>query len=153
MKRSLIPLVIVLVALAATSAAVLAMTRDGGPATDDAPPILSDEAIEPNECNLVHNIDACDEGVGESACDPLPLRSDCGIDPDECNLVHNIDACTDEELDAGGILEESVGAGDKPPVRSDEGIDPNECNLVHNINACTDEELDAGGILEGPPVP
>ncbi len=76
------------------------------PATDDMPPILSDEAIDPDECNVVHNIDACDEGVDESACDPLPLRSDCGIDPNECNLVHNISACTDEELEAGGLLEE-----------------------------------------------
>ena len=108
MRRSLIPLVVVLVALAATSAAVLAMTRDGGPATSDTPPILSDEGIDPEECNVVHNIDACDEGVGESGCDPLPLRSDCGIDPDECNLVHNITACSDEELEAGGILEEPV---------------------------------------------
>lgn len=105
MKRSLNPLVIVLVALAATSAAVLAVTRDGGPTTDDAPPILSDEGIDRDECNLVHNIDACDEGVDDSACDPLPLRSDCGIDANECNLVHNIDACTDEELDAGGVAE------------------------------------------------
>ena len=46
MRRPFIPLVIVLVVLAATSAAVLAMTRDGGPATSDTPPILSDEGIE-----------------------------------------------------------------------------------------------------------
>ena len=43
------------------------------------PPIRSDEGIDPNECNLVHNINACDEdelksgGVGV----PLqPIRSD-----------------------------------------------------------------------------
>ncbi len=36
-----------------------------------------------------------------------PIRSDEGIDPNECNLVHNINACTDEELEAGGILEPS----------------------------------------------
>jgi hypothetical protein len=61
MKKSLIPLVVVVAVLAATSAAVLAVTGDGGSTTDDTPPIRSDEGIDPNECNLVHNIDACSD--------------------------------------------------------------------------------------------
>ena len=53
MKMSLIPLAAVIIALVATSAGVLALTGGGS--------IRSDEGIDPNECNLVHNIDACDQ--------------------------------------------------------------------------------------------
>ena len=91
MKTSLIPLAAVILALVATSAGVLALT--GGDT-----PIRSDEGIDPNECNLVHNIDACDQddldrlgGGGllpvnpdagnDGLCEPMPVRSDCGIDP------------------------------------------------------------------------
>ena len=91
MKKPLIPLAAVILALVATSAGVLALTGDDTP-------IRSDEGIDPNECNLVHNIDACDQddldrlGGGDllpvtpdagndGPCEPLPLRSGCGIDP------------------------------------------------------------------------
>ena len=36
-----------------------------------------------------------DNEATDASCEPMPLRSDCGIDPNECNQVHNIDACDD----------------------------------------------------------
>ncbi len=120
MKKSLIPLAAVIIALVATSAGVLALT--GGDT-----PILSSEGIDPNECNQVHNIDACDQddlaqldedsslpvnpdADKDASCEPVPLRSDCGIDPNECNMVHNITAC-DEVLDPPGPFDEPAGDG------------------------------------------
>ena len=89
MKR-LVPLVVLLAVLVGGSAAaVFALTDDG-----DGP--NSAESIDPGECSLVHNIDACD---AEDSGSPMPIRSDEGIDPDECNLVHNVDAC-EEDLPA-----------------------------------------------------
>ncbi len=114
MKKSLIPLAAVILALVATSAGVLALT--GGDT-----PIRSDEGIDPNECNLVHNIDACDQDdldrLGEDGLMPIaspeeepsaqaPNRSDAGIPLDECNQVHNIDAC--------GVVLNPPGAFDEP---------------------------------------
>lgn len=105
MKRTLLPLLIVIGLLGATSAAVLAVAGGG-----DGAPVRSDEGIAPDECSLVHNIDACDQ-AGQP-----PVRSDEGIDPDECNLVHNIDACSPEELEEGGLATPAGGA--QPPITS-----------------------------------
>ena len=60
MKKSLIPLAAIIIALGATSAGVLALTGGDEPSSDQ-PPISSDEGIDPDECSLVHNITACDE--------------------------------------------------------------------------------------------
>ncbi len=60
MKKWLIPVVILVLAIAGTTAGVFALTDDGEP-SGDQPPIRSDEGIDPDECNLVHNIDACDD--------------------------------------------------------------------------------------------
>ena len=120
MKKPLIPLAAVILALVATSAGIFALTSGDTP-------IRSDEGIDPNECNLVHNIDACDQddldrlGGGDllpvnpdagsdDPCEPLPLRSDCGIDPNECNQIHNIDAC-------GEVLN-PPGPVDEPPAKA-----------------------------------
>src|SRR3990172_1524222 len=94
MKR-LFPLVIITAVLAAASVGLLAATNASG---DDQPPIRSDEGIDPNECNIVHNIDACtpeelEQAGMEVPDDGPPIRSDEGIDPNECNIVHNIEAC------------------------------------------------------------
>ena len=91
MRTSPIPPAAVILALVATSAGVLALT--GGDT-----PIRSDEGIDPNECDLIHNSDACDQADldrlggddllpvypdagNDDPCEPLPLRSDCGIGP------------------------------------------------------------------------
>ena len=137
MKKSLIPLAAVILALVATGAGVLALT--GGDT-----PILSSEGIDPPECNQVHNIDACDQddlagdpgADKDSSCEPLPLRSDCGIDPDECNLVHNINACDQDDLD--GLVGDS-----SLPVNSD------DCDQLHNIDDCG-MVLDPPGAFDEP---
>jgi len=99
MKR-LLPLVIITAVLAAASVGLLAATSASG---DDHPPIRSDEGIDPNECNIVHNIDACtaeelEQAGMEVPDDRPPITSRDGIAPDECSLVHNIEAC-----DGGGV--------------------------------------------------
>ncbi len=146
MKKSLIPLAAVILALVATSAGVLALT--GGDT-----PILSSEGIDPPECNQVHNIDACDQddlaqleedsslpvnpdADKDSSCEPVPLRSDCGIDPDECNLVHNINACDQDDID--GLVGDSL-----LPVNSD------DCDQLHNIDDCG-MVLDPPGAFDEP---
>ena len=61
MKKALIPLLVIVLALAATAGGVLAVTgQDDGEPPSDGASIRSDEDIDPNECNLVHNINACD---------------------------------------------------------------------------------------------
>jgi hypothetical protein len=60
MKKWLIPLAALAVTIAATTAGVFALTGDDEP-SGDQPPIRSDEGIDPDECNLVHNINACDD--------------------------------------------------------------------------------------------
>ena len=95
--------------------------------TCDPVPLRSDCGIDPDVCNQVHNIGACDGPVfsdtdepaaqdtgdlltndlgddNDSACDPVPLRSDCGIDPNECNMVHNITACSGPSVDGVGPI-------------------------------------------------
>ena len=117
MKTSPIPLAAVILALVATSAGVLALTGSDTP-------IRSDEGIDPNECNLVHNIAACDQddldrlGGGDllpvnpdagsdDPCEPLPLRSDCGIDP-------NVSEFPAEVVNSWGVTRFRK-AGDEPP--------------------------------------
>ena len=82
-----------------------------------AAPLRSDEGIDSRDCNLVHNIEACDQE--ELHGDP-PLHGDPSPRAD-----------LDEPL-----ADSSDSAG---PIRSDEGIDPSRCNLVHNISACSDD--------------
>lgn len=121
MKKALLPLIVIVLALAATAGGVLALTGDGDgePTADGAP--RSDEGIGPNECNLVHNINACDaedlDRLGGDALQPAPSN----------------------DGDVGDVVVEPVSG--QPPIRSDEGIDPDECNLVHNINACDEDDI------------
>lgn len=126
MKKWIAIIAALALAVVATAAIVVAV-GGGGDADDpcDPLPLRSDCGIDPDECNEVHNIDACDDGElglpandeepvrsGEGSdsgggttlddpCDPLPLRSDCDIDPDVCNVIHNITACSEEELERG----------------------------------------------------
>ena len=53
--------------------------QEPGRQVDPLPPIRSDEGIDPNECNLVHNVNACDEDelkAGGVRVPLLPIRSD-----------------------------------------------------------------------------
>jgi hypothetical protein len=125
MIKRFLPIVVLLVALSAGAAVALSAT---GSAADERP-ISSIDDIDPDECNLVHNIDACEEGGGQP-----PIRSDEGIDPNECNFVHNIDSCSAEQLEDAGIM--PVPPDADAPVPSGDDIDPDACSLVHNVDAC-----------------
>ena len=101
---------------------------DGHPDADkdglcEPVPLRSDCGIDPDECNFVHNINACDQDdldrLGEDGLVPIaspeqepstqaPIRSDDGIALDECNQIHNIDACG-EILNPPGIVDEPSG--------------------------------------------
>ncbi|MCH7837428.1 MAG: hypothetical protein IIC26_02860 [Chloroflexi bacterium] len=218
MKKSLIPLAAVILALVATSAGVLALTGGDSRGDDlygvtvqfntsvtqedidevaallrtyddnlefiimeifppigsalltlDAPGVcstieaqleaksyVSDVTCEPWQPADLDDSDAPvvqDNEATDTSCEPVPLRSDCGIDPDECNLIHNITACDQDDFD--GLGEDSSlpvnpdadkDASCEPvPLRSDCDIDPDECNQIHNIDAC--------GVVLDPPGP
>lgn len=73
-------------------------------------PVTSGDGVDPDECNLVHNIDAC--AGCERLADDLIACSEPGYNPSE------------PEPDA------------PPPVTSGDEIDPAECSVVHNVDAC-----------------
>ena len=52
----------------------------GQPPLDAQPPIRSDEGIDPNECSMVHNIDACEAGVFDIAIDFNESVTQAGMD-------------------------------------------------------------------------
>lgn len=89
MTRWMVALVGLTLALAMTAGVVFALTGDGTPTpqpepqgpvdepSGNLPPIRSDEDIDPNECNWVHNITACgDEGL--DSVGPVDEPSDEG---------------------------------------------------------------------------
>ena len=163
-KKRLISLSVLVLALATAAAATgFALTGDGSGSPDrdpggqvfdppgNQPPIRSDEGIDPNKCDWVHNITACDkEGPADPFGNQPPVRSDDGIDPNKCNGVHNLKPCTPEELEELGIgpITGEITHGDPTYDEwlSDFGdgrvvtsIDPNVCNWVHNITACDND--------------
>ena len=80
MKRSLLTLIgVVVVVIGATSVAI-AVTDLSEP-TDDGTVVRSDEDIDPDECNAIHNIDACSEeqliqlGLYPRVQEPAPIES------------------------------------------------------------------------------
>ena len=114
--------------------------------SDEQPTATSIDGIDPNECNWVHNIDAC-EGkpdpsivVGEPY--PLPVGKECGpaasvaiTSVGQVTCLHG-DPPPPDDIDMprqepGGLVVEP-----QPPVTIIHRMDPNECNWVHNINAC-----------------
>ena len=100
-KQWLIALVGLTMALAAITGGGFALTGNGtdapeaGEPSGDQPPIRSDEGIDPNECNWIHNITACGDEVLEPSGDQRTVTSIDDIDPHECNWIHNITACND----------------------------------------------------------
>ena len=102
-------------------------------------PVRSDQGLDPDECNLVHNLNACD-------ADELKAG---GIGPIEGSEVHDLESCDDE---AGGFSGREVPqgqfeqhgpklhgdppppptldpAGEEAPVVSSEPITPEEHEL------------------------
>ena len=153
MKKRLIPLAILAILIAGATTAALASGGSAATAENDVAPIRSDGDIDPNECNLVHNIDACYASetmvvrcvqvfdltgpVREPSCEPVPL-SDGGIVTDVCAS----DGCPGQlVLDPPGPDPVIEPLCEPVPLRSDCGIDSYECNQVHNINACSGETL------------
>ena len=143
MKKSLIPVIGLILALAVAgivsgftlSAGSGSSTEDaigenthGDPTNDelsdlgDGKVVTSIDDIDPNVCNMVHNI---------NACTPEELE-ELGIGP-----THG-DPTYDEWLS---------DHGDGKVVTSIDDIDPNVCDYIHNINACTPEELEELGNL------
>lgn len=121
----LVPLAVVALLVAGAATAAFAVGGDSRPPQDSEaapidslgeepvsgqPPVRSDEGIDPNECSLVHNIDACDAPVASDGSAPPAVPP--------------------------GVGDEPSGGGGQPPITSIDDIDPNECNLVHNIEAC-----------------
>ena len=74
MKKWLIPLIIL--SLALTTGGVATAVTLNSDSDGDPTPYRSDEDIDPNKCNWVHNITACDEDIGADErypVDPFPM--------------------------------------------------------------------------------
>ncbi len=104
-------------------------------------PVTSIDDIDPDQCNRIHNITACEGEPKPSGGQGLVTSID-DVDPDQCNLFHNITACEGEPKPSGG----------QRLVTSIDDIDPDQCNLVHNINACSPEQLTLIGVGEPEPL-
>ena len=126
-------------------------------------PIRSDEGIDPNECNWIHNIDACEgepepyqhdgpvsgicckplvdgeTGPGIAVGEPYPLpTADKACGPGATVPITSDGQFSCLYFDTGMASDEPGGqvVEPQPPVTSIDDIDPNECNWIHNINAC-----------------
>ena len=122
-KKWLIPLTVLTLSLA-VAGIVTGFTLIGG--TD---PVQSDSGIDPNECDLVHNLAACD-GNPTLEDPPLPTYEDWLRDHGNAT-VHP--------------TEQGIDDGEWKVVTSIDDIDLDKCNMIHNINACTPEELEEFG--------
>ncbi|MCH8025439.1 MAG: hypothetical protein IH866_01475 [Chloroflexi bacterium] len=115
-----------------------ALECDDTPDTCEPVPLRSDCVIDPDLCNQVHNIDACDQDdfdrLGEDSSPPVSSDGP-DTEPLECSLANDVDGC-DDVVDS---------ACEPVPLRSDCGIDPNECNKIHNITACSGPSEDGVG--------
>jgi len=146
MNKWVIILVAVALAIGASSGVVFALTADGGgdnpevpngtesagevlpglPSDDeslsdfgDGRVVTSIDDIDPYECNLIHNRNACTPEELEE----LGVASISGSvtvtvgEPDECNLIHNRNACTSQEAreePADLSSEQKVDRNDSP---------------------------------------
>ena len=113
-------------------AAVVALTVGatfavvGSPFDDDGgqPAARSDDSIDPQECSLVHNREACDDSGQEPGSAAMCIEGvpDC----DDAIVVPDGGA-------AGEDPDEPVSSG---PITSGDDVAPDECSFVHNIDAC-----------------
>ena len=81
--------------------------------------VTSIDDIDPNVCNVVHNINACT--------------------PEELEAFRALTEIA--SVETSGETEPSVKG--EVVATSIDDINPDVCNLVHNINACTPEDLEA----------
>ena len=166
-NKWLITLVGLTIAFAAITGGSFALAGEGTDAPDVVEPsgdgllVTSIDDIDPNECNWIHNITACNDtpvigpdgegaiepdiSLGEPSGDGPTATSGDDIDPNECNWIHNITACNDTPVvgpDGEGVIEPDISrgepSGDEPTATSIDDIDPNVCNWIHNITACND---------------
>ena len=86
-------------------------------------PVTSIDEIDPNVCNLVHNINVC---TPEELEDAFRVLTD----------IASVETHGRTEPDVGEVV-----------VTIIDDIDPNVCDYIHNINACTPEELEELGNL------
>ncbi len=152
-KTWLITLIGLTLALAATTAGVAALTSGGStsPAQEsvgepdpsgDQGPVTSIDDIDPNECNWIHNITACEgepgPGIAVGEPYPLPVDKECGPGATVPITSDGQYLCYDLGGDAGtpGREPGDLTVEPQPPVTSIDDIDPNLCDWVHNINAC-----------------
>lgn len=127
MKKWLIPLTVLTLSLA-VAGIVIGFTLIGG---SDQP----NGGIDPDECELVHNLADCD-GNPTLEDPPLPTYEDWVND--QGTEVSDSYA----PIPSYGIPRPTNGE----IVTSIDLIDPDVCNAIHNINACTPEELEELGI-------
>ena len=120
MKKSLIPLIGLTLALAVAGIFAGFTLSDGSGSPAQDPTATSIDDIDPNVCNLMHNRKACTpEELGELGIAPTATSID-NIDANVCNLMHNRKPCTPEELGELGI---APTHGDPEPPETADGTD------------------------------
>ncbi len=172
MKKWLIPLIGLTLSLA-VAGIVTGFTLSAGSGTPaqepsgqveepsgSQPPIRSDEGIDPDECNWIHNITACNDTLVIAPDEEGTIEPDFGEDgPDLASdrdvACQGVAITSDGQVSCLGLDEGAVMTNDEPgghvvepqtPVTSIDDIDPNVCHAIHNINACTAEELEELGM-------
>ena len=135
-NKWLITLVGLTIAFAAITGGSFALAGEGTDAPDvgepsgDGPVATSIDDIDPNECNWIHNITACNDTPvigpdGEGVIKPDISRGEPSatsiddIDPNECNWMHNRAACNDTPVtgpDGEGAIEPDISVGEPYPM-------------------------------------
>ena len=135
-------------------------------------PVTSVDDIDPNECNWIHNIAACEGEPGPNQHDgsvpdpavareprpgvavgepyPLPVGKECG--PAAIVPMTSDGQFTCFYFGTGTVNDEPGGqvVEPQPPITSIDDIAPDVWNGIHNISACTLEELEELGYGEVP---
>ncbi len=114
MNKWVIILVVVTLAIGASSSVVFALTADGGGDNPEVPNGTESAG------EVSPGLPSDDESLSDFG-DGRVVTSIDDIDPNVCNLIHNINACDEEELEALGAthLAGSIAAGEPEPLYED----------------------------------
>ena len=144
-NKWLITLVGLTIAFAAITGGSFALAGEGTDAPDVVEPsgdgllVTSIDDIDPNECNWIHNITACNDtpvigpdgegaiepdiSLGEPSGDGPTATSGDDIDPNECNWIHNPTACNDTPVigpDGEGAIKPDISIGEPYPMPTED---------------------------------
>ena len=133
--------------------------KTGGEPPTTQPPLRSDDGIDPDKCNRIHNINACfpdgKPNTGVATGEPYPAPGANGPKrPAQCG-PGQITVPVTSDGQRYCVTPEDAPGGEPPttqgPFRSDDGIDPDKCNIIHNVDACYPDGEPNTGVATGEP--